>query len=69
LARDWNNFYQAIEMANICIDYLPESEIWNGEDAETARYLYGQAVTLRALSYSWLINIWGDVPFNTKSIQ
>jgi hypothetical protein len=69
LERDWNNFYKGIEMANICIENLPESEIWNGDDAETARYLYGQAVTLRALCYSWLINIWGDVPFNTKSIQ
>ena len=69
LERSWNNFYTGIEQANICIEYLPESEIWDGKDAETARYLYGQAVTLRALCYSWLINLWGDVPFVTEPIQ
>lgn len=62
----WNKFYSAIEQANICIDNLPISPIW--QEAE-AKALYGEAVTLRALCYYELITLFGDVPFHTKSTQ
>lgn len=62
----WNNCYQGIEMANICIDKLPQSPIWMGNNAKIAQNFYGQAVTLRALCYYWLISIFGDVPFVEK---
>ena len=65
----WNTFYSTIEKANICIDNLPNSPVWEGEYAEDALQLYGEAVTLRAYLYWELINIWGDVPFITKSTQ
>lgn len=65
----WNYIYQSIERANICIDNLPESPIWEGEFAQQARRLYGEAKTLRALCYFELIRNYGDVPFSTQSTQ
>jgi len=62
----WDLWYKGIEYANICIDNLPTSPIWN--DAEAKR-LYGEAVTLRALFYYELICTWGDVPFKVTSTQ
>ncbi len=37
----WNLFYSSIERANICIDNLPKSPIWEGEYAAEARRIYG----------------------------
>lgn len=65
----WNALYSAIERANICIDNLPQSPIWEGQYKDEARCLYGEAVTLRALCYSELISAWGDVPFKKNSTQ
>lgn len=66
LKNVWDLLYQTIERANICIDHLPVSLIWEGDYAVEARQLYGEAVTLRALCYSLLISSWGDVPFVLK---
>lgn len=65
----WNLIYQTIERANICIDNLPVSPIWEGEYTEQARRLYGEAKTLRALCYFELVRHFGDVPFPTHSTQ
>lgn len=65
----WNSLYSSIERANICIDNLPKSPIWDGEYASEARRIYGEAVTLRALCYFELIKIFGDVPFKVTSTQ
>lgn len=65
----WNLLYSSIERANICIDNLPKSPIWEGEYAKDARRIYGEAVTLRALCYFELIKIFGDVPFKITSTQ
>jgi hypothetical protein len=69
LINPWNLLYQTIERANICIDNLPRSPIWEGEFAAQARQLYAEAVTLRALCYYELVCLWGDVPFVTKPVQ
>ncbi len=69
LVATWNTLYQTIERANICIENLPESPIWNGEYSAQARALYGEAVTLRALCYYELVSLWGDVPFTTASVK
>ncbi|MDR1456399.1 MAG: RagB/SusD family nutrient uptake outer membrane protein [Tannerella sp.] len=69
LANTWNLLYQTIERANICVDNLPLSPIWNGEYADATRRLYGEALTLRALAYLELIRNWGDVPFSIHSVQ
>lgn len=65
----WNLIYQTIERANICIDNLPKSPIWEGEFSQQARRLYGEAKTLRALCYFELIRHFGDVPFKVHSTQ
>lgn len=65
----WNLLYSSIERANICIDNLPISPIWEGEHAAEARRIYGEAVTIRALCYGELIKIFGDVPFKINSTQ
>src|SRR5690606_5418336 len=64
----WRSLYGTIEKANICIDNLPISEIWEDKaTSQEARYLYGEAITLRSFCYHLLIRHWGDVPFITKS--
>ena len=65
----WESFYGIIERANICIDNLPVSPIWEGEYEAEAKRLYAEAVTIRALCYYNLINAWGDVPFPIHSTQ
>ena len=69
LKEVWETLYQSIERANICIDNLPVSPVWEGEYADEAKRLYGEAVTLRAMLYYELISLWGDVPFKIKSTQ
>lgn len=69
LVTSWRAIYQSIERANICIDLLPKSPIWEGEYSLEAKRLYAEAVTLRALCYFELIRHWGDVPFSIKSVQ
>jgi len=57
--------YSGIERANICIKYIPLSDLYsNGTDSEkaTMRKLYGEALTLRAQFYYELIRNWGDIP-------
>ncbi len=69
MATPWNLLYQTIERANICIDNLPRSPIWEGEYAQQARQLYAEAVALRAQCYYELVSLWGDVPFVTSSVK
>lgn len=57
----WNNAYSAINKANICIEGIGKSAIATNPDMQQ---LLGEAKALRALWYYWLINHWGDVPFN-----
>ncbi|HBL75791.1 MAG: hypothetical protein A2W90_04630 [Bacteroidetes bacterium GWF2_42_66] len=69
LGSVWKTLYQGIEQANICIEGIPKSPIWNGDYAKEARQLYGEAVTMRAYFYFELMSYWGDVPFKLKSTQ
>lgn len=69
LDQTWKAFYTAIERANICIDGLPKSPIWEGKNADEARRLYGDAVTMRALCYYYLVSVFGDVPLFLKATQ
>ncbi|TKC55440.1 RagB/SusD family nutrient uptake outer membrane protein [Pedobacter hiemivivus] len=59
----WNNAYTAINRANLCVEGLEQSKI--AENPEM-KQLLGESKALRALWYYWLINYWGDVPFNLK---
>ena len=70
IRKPWVNFYKGIERANVCINGITESEVYNNgteEQQEKMRKLHGEALTLRALFYYELIRNWGDVPFKTES--
>lgn len=67
LLNPFRQLYRGIERANICIKYIPESELYksgNASEQENMRRLYGEALTLRAQFYYELIRNWGDVPFH-----
>ena len=65
IINPWNNLYQGVERANVCIKYIPQMALYtSGTSADTASLhrLYGEALTLRAQYYLELIRNWGDVP-------
>ena len=64
LAAPYNQMYQGIERANLCIYYIPKMAQYTGGSAQEQkdlRRLHGEALTLRALYYTELIRNWGDV--------
>ncbi|GAC1587453.1 MAG: RagB/SusD family nutrient uptake outer membrane protein [Hymenobacter sp.] len=65
VTNPWNNLYQGVERANICIKYIPQMALYNGgaaADTAALHRLHGEALTLRAQYYFELIRNWGDVP-------
>lgn len=60
LRNPFRQLYKGIEMANICIDNIPQMSTY-ASSAETKR-MHGEALTLRAIYYFELIKNWGDVP-------
>jgi len=67
LSTLWTGWYRSIEVANQAILNLPQSKIWNDTTySKTAKKLYAEAVTIRAISYYHLITNFGDVPFYTE---
>lgn len=65
LTSTFNVLYTGIERANVCIKNIPTMNLYtNGSDAQKRDLmrLHGEALTLRALYYSELIKLWGDVP-------
>jgi starch-binding outer membrane protein, SusD/RagB family len=65
LAGPYNQLYQGIERANICIYNIPiMPQYTGGTDTEKKQLqkLYGEALTLRAQFYLELIRNWGDIP-------
>ena len=56
----WNNAYNAINRANLCIEGIEQSAIASSPGMVQ---LLGETKALRALWYYWLMNHWGDVPF------
>ncbi len=65
IINPWNNLYQGVERANVCIKNIPQMALYNGgtsADTATLHRLYGEALTLRAQYYYELIRNWGDVP-------
>lgn len=58
----WANFYQVIKQANLVIKFTPEL-LENKKMTEArANELMGEAYCMRALSYFYIIRIWGDAP-------
>lgn len=62
----WAKMYAAIERANLAIAGLRENA--DLTDAKN-KQLLGEALTLRALHYVDLINMWGDVPARFEAVN
>lgn len=63
--KAWKALYVGIERANIFVDQLPQSDLWNADepDPELSQQL-GEAKVLRAVFYHDLTWFFGDVPFS-----
>ena len=65
LTNPFNQIFQGIEFANICIENIPKMEMYsNGSEQEKKQLqrMYGEALTLRAQFYFEAIRNWGDLP-------
>ncbi len=65
LNNPFNQLFQGIEFANICIANIPKMDMYNnGSDQQKKQLqrMYGEALTLRALFYLEAIRNWGDLP-------
>ena len=65
LERPFNQMFQGIEYANMCIENIPNMAMYsNGSDQEKKKLqrMYGEALTLRAQFYFEAIRNWGDLP-------
>lgn len=58
IVSPWPRLYRTITRANIVVDRTPDIDA--DEDRKNA--LVGEAKFLRALAYSYLVRLWGDVP-------
>ncbi len=70
LERPFNQLFQGIEFANICIEEIPKSNLYlNGTEQQKAQMkrILGEALTLRAEFYFEAIRNWGDLPENFSS--
>ena len=59
----WTQFYQAIRNANLVIENAPNAN--NASEAEIAKYM-AEAKFLRALSYFYMVPMWGKRPLVTE---
>jgi hypothetical protein len=69
LNAPFNQMFQGIEYANICIDKIPKMDMYsNGSDQQKKQLqrMYGEALTLRAQFYLEAIRNWGDLPAHFK---
>jgi starch-binding outer membrane protein, SusD/RagB family len=65
ITNPFNQLFQGIEYANICIANIPKMEMYSkGTDQQKKQLqrMYGEALTLRALFYLEAIRNWGDLP-------
>lgn len=72
LNNPFNQLFQGIEFANICIDNIPAMDMYkNGTEQQKKQLqrLLGESLTLRAQFYFEAIRNWGDLPahFNAAS--
>jgi starch-binding outer membrane protein, SusD/RagB family len=65
LSNPFNQLFQGISYANICIDRIPKMDMYtSGSDQQKKQLqrMYGEALTLRAQFYFEAIRNWGDLP-------
>lgn len=67
----WDALYGVIENANLAIDGIRNSDLYNagGSDQTQMRRYLGEALTLRALVYFDLVRFFGDVPLKLDPSQ
>ena len=65
---DWSNLYQTIARANDVITNVPGIEDID-LTAESKSEILAEARFLRALSYFYLVRLWGDVPLSLEPIN
>lgn len=63
----WSKLYEAVERCNLAIAGL--REYGNTESDSRMAQLLGEALTLRAVIYSDIVNCWGDVPARFEPIS
>lgn len=61
----WEMFYNAIDVCNNALKYIPLNT--NITDTKKEQYL-GEVKFLRALYYSQMVATWGPIPYNTEPI-
>lgn len=69
ITNPFNQMFQGIEYANICIANIPNMAMYsNGSDQEKKKLqrMYGEALALRAQFYFEAIRNWGDLPAHFK---
>jgi hypothetical protein len=64
ITNPFNQLFQGIEYANICIDNIPKMAAYAG--SPQLKRMYGEALTLRAQFYFEAIRNWGDLPAHFK---
>lgn len=74
LTNPFNQLFQGIEYANICIENIPKMDMYTNGSAneqKQLRRLHGEALTLRAQFYMEAMMVWGDLPahFHSASNQ
>lgn len=65
ITNPFNQLFQGIEFANLCIENIPKMDLYtNGteEEKKKLKRMYGEALTLRAQYYFEAIRNWGDLP-------
>lgn len=65
LAGPFNQLYEGVERANLCIYYIPRMEQYekgSATEKTQLRRMHGEALTLRAQYYLELLRNWGDLP-------
>jgi starch-binding outer membrane protein, SusD/RagB family len=65
-SSEWENFYMAINRANIAIKNLPR--VTGLTELQRNDYL-AQAHAIRAFLYFYLVRVWGDVPVVTEPYE
>jgi hypothetical protein len=70
ITNPFNQMFQGIEYANICIDNIPKMAMYtSGSDQQKKQLqrMHGEALTLRAQFYFEAIRNWGDLPAHFTS--
>ncbi|HEV7783106.1 MAG TPA: RagB/SusD family nutrient uptake outer membrane protein [Chitinophagaceae bacterium] len=66
----FKQLFQGIEFANVCIDNIPQMEMYESgseQEKKQLRRMHGEALTLRAQFYLEAIMNWGDLPAHFTS--